>query len=258
MDEADLLTTGRNIKNKLNRFNKAFERKLFDLEEYEMATADERFFDQSFVEVDRIIYSTELFPIIHPKKANEIKGKWTENLTQVVSKLLNFTKDGVHYGVYFMEPVDPDREGIPNYRKVIQNPMDLGTCLNRVYLDYYKTPTQFWNELGLVFKNCRKFNKDSNSDIRILCDTLREVALELYKQWYKMSKEKYDALLQEYRERPRPAAKEDPYSNADDKNEIKRQTELEIKNKENEMQKILAQFENFQNASAAGNNSNPQ
>lgn len=31
MDEADLLNTGKNIKNKLNRFTKAFERKLCDV-----------------------------------------------------------------------------------------------------------------------------------------------------------------------------------------------------------------------------------
>jgi hypothetical protein len=30
MDEADLLNTGKNIKNKLNRFNKTFEKKLMD------------------------------------------------------------------------------------------------------------------------------------------------------------------------------------------------------------------------------------
>lgn len=76
-----------------------------------------------------------------------------------------------------MEPVDPDRDGVPNYKKIITTPMDLGTCLNRVYLDYYKSSIHFWGELGLVFKNCRKFNKDPNADIRMLCDTLREVNL---------------------------------------------------------------------------------
>jgi len=78
-----------------------------------------------------------------------------------------------------MDPVDPERDNAPNYRKVITNPMDLGTLLNRVYLDYYKTPSQFWIDLGFVFKNCRKFNKDPGSDIRVLCDTLREVSVYL-------------------------------------------------------------------------------
>lgn len=37
---------------------------------------NERYFDPTFIEVDRILHTTELFPVIHPKKSNEIKGKW--------------------------------------------------------------------------------------------------------------------------------------------------------------------------------------
>ena len=66
------------------------------------------YFDPSFTEVDRILWTTELFSVIHPKKANEIKGKWTEPLAIVTSKLLNFTKDNIKYGIYFMDPVNPD------------------------------------------------------------------------------------------------------------------------------------------------------
>jgi hypothetical protein len=61
--------------------------------------------------------------------------------------------------------------------------MDLGTLLNRIYLDYFKKSSMFWIELGLVFKNCRKFHKDPNSDIRILGDTLREVDRYLKKNY---------------------------------------------------------------------------
>lgn len=100
----------------------------------------------------------EPFPIIHPKKANEIKGKWNELLAAMVLKLLNFSKDDVHYGVYFMEPVSPERENCSNYKRIIHNPMDLGTLSNRLYLDYYKSFHQFFLEFGLVFKNCRKYN----------------------------------------------------------------------------------------------------
>lgn len=55
--------------------------------------------------------------MIHPKKANEIKGKWSELLVSITSKLLNFTKDGVHYGITFMEPVDISR--YPDYKKIV-------------------------------------------------------------------------------------------------------------------------------------------
>ena len=97
----------------------------------------------------------------------------------IVGKLLNYVKDNVRYGIFFMEPVNPDKEGIPHYRKIIPHPMDLGTVLNRAFLDYYKSFNHFWNELGYVFKNCRKFNKDKDCDIRILCDSLREVKINI-------------------------------------------------------------------------------
>jgi len=31
-------------------------------------------------------------------------------------KLLNFYKDDIYYGIFFMEPVDPERDNIPNYK----------------------------------------------------------------------------------------------------------------------------------------------
>jgi len=79
-----------------------------------------------------------------------------------------------------MEPVNPETDGCPDYRKKITEPMDLGTVLNRVYLDYYEQPKNFWYELGLVFRNCRTYNVDEDSEIRTLCDTLRELAMVLY------------------------------------------------------------------------------
>ena len=77
----------------------------------------------------------------------------------VCSKLLNFTKNHIRYGVLFTEPVDPARDNCPDYFKIVVNPMDLGTVLNKVYLDIYKTYDEFWKDIGLVFKNCLKFNK---------------------------------------------------------------------------------------------------
>lgn len=126
------------------------------------------------LDIDKVLYCTEIFPVIHPKKANELKGKWSDSLAIVTSKLLNFSKDGVHYGVFFMEPVDPDSENCSNYYRVIAKPMDLGTLNNKVYLDNYRSFKDFWADLGLVFSNCRYFNEEPDQDIRILCDTLRE------------------------------------------------------------------------------------
>jgi len=54
-----------------------------------------------------------MFPVIHPKKANESKVKWVELPIVVVSRLLAYSKDKVRYGVYFLEPVDPEKDGCP-------------------------------------------------------------------------------------------------------------------------------------------------
>ena len=77
---------------------------------------DSQYYDPSYVLIDRIISTTELFPIIHPKKANEMRGKWCELAVVVINKLLNFQRENISYGVYFMEPVDPERDNIPNYK----------------------------------------------------------------------------------------------------------------------------------------------
>jgi len=54
---------------------------------------EQEYFDATFAEVDRVIQCVEIFPIIHPKKANEIKGKWTELLAVITAKLLSFSKN---------------------------------------------------------------------------------------------------------------------------------------------------------------------
>ena len=54
--------------------------------------------------------------------------------------------------------MDPTRDNCPEYFKVINTPMDFGTILNKVYLDIYKSSEEFWKDIGLVIKNCLKFN----------------------------------------------------------------------------------------------------
>ena len=46
--------------------------------------------------------------------------------------------------------------------------MDLGTILNKVFLDVYKTSNEFWEDIGLVWKNCLRYNGEEGSDLRIL------------------------------------------------------------------------------------------
>ena len=72
-------------------------------------------YDPACLEIDRILSTTEIFPVVHPNKvlnfktlkvlnqARKIKGKWSELLVTVMSKLLNFEKNHIMYGVYFIK-----------------------------------------------------------------------------------------------------------------------------------------------------------
>lgn len=153
-------------------------------------------FDPSYLEVDRLLYTTDMFPHLHPKKALEMKTKWSESLLRVMQHLLNYTKNDVRYGVFFMEPVNN-----ANYKKTISSPIDLGTITNRLYLDCYPDAQSLWVDVGRVFTNCRLFNTNSKEEIRIIGDTLREVAIELYRKWHRWQEEKHSRLKDNYEKR---------------------------------------------------------
>lgn len=68
LTEPEIEALGRPMKNKINRFNKTFNQKLAEGNYDEEAIEEGKYFDQSFLEVDRILTATEMFPVIHQKK----------------------------------------------------------------------------------------------------------------------------------------------------------------------------------------------
>uniref|UniRef100_A0A8V5GLN1 Uncharacterized protein n=1 Tax=Melopsittacus undulatus TaxID=13146 RepID=A0A8V5GLN1_MELUD len=61
----------------------------------------------------------------------------------------------------FLEPVNPRL--VPGYRRIIKNPMDLGTMRTRLLRGGYSCPSQFASDALLVFDNCRTFNEDESA-----------------------------------------------------------------------------------------------
>ncbi len=49
----------------------------------------------------------------------------SDYLVTVVSKLLNFSKDTVHYGIHFMEPVNPEKDGVIYYKNLIKKHLNI-------------------------------------------------------------------------------------------------------------------------------------
>jgi hypothetical protein len=66
----------------------------------------------------------------------------------------------VEMGGFFSEPVDPVALGIPTYRQIIKEPMDLRTIHRRMESESIKNPEEFARLCRLVFENAMKFNVD--------------------------------------------------------------------------------------------------
>lgn len=135
-------------------------------------------FDPSFAEVDRILSTTDLFRAVHPRPAAEMTEKWQGKLLKVMAILTNFRHNGLCYGPFLYSGQENEAEA-----EVSGYFVDFGRVYNRLYNGYYPSPREFWLDLGMIFK-LNSANNDEGSDLRIVGDTLRQVAIHLYKQWH--------------------------------------------------------------------------
>lgn len=66
-------------------------------------------FDKTFVGVERILSTTQIFPVIHPRQAKQVRGRWQEDCLKVVNVLINYRKNNVCIGLAFAEQLDQDK-----------------------------------------------------------------------------------------------------------------------------------------------------
>lgn len=183
LEEKEVCEEPRNGKAKLNRFLKDRLNRA--------SLEDSKFFDPSFTEVDRVLCTTEIFPVIHPRQACLIEDKWQGKCAVVLSKLMNFRKGNFPYGIPFLYPIEASMTGGEYFLRTVKYPVDFSTIHNRLYNSYYSFPIEFWKDLGFVFKNCQLCVPDRLSPIRVICDTLRGLAIHYYKQWHSPEYGKY-------------------------------------------------------------------
>ncbi|CAG8460855.1 4936_t:CDS:2 [Paraglomus occultum] len=58
----------------------------------------------------------------------------------------------------FLDPVDPVKLGIPDYLKIIQHPMDIGTLERKLDNCEYESVSAFADDARLIFNNCYIYN----------------------------------------------------------------------------------------------------
>ena len=74
---------------------------------------------------------------------------------------------------------------------LINSPMDLSIILNRLYLDYYKTYHQVWQDINLFFEQVETYYDRQSTDVIILTRRLKRVAIHLYKLWHQNASKIY-------------------------------------------------------------------
>ncbi|KAJ7558961.1 hypothetical protein O6H91_04G063400 [Diphasiastrum complanatum] len=87
----------------------------------------------------------------------------------------------------FNEPVDAVKLQLPDYHKVIQNPMDLGTVKIKLEVGRYNSPLEFAEDVQLTFANAMKYNPIGN-DVHAMADILRKI----FEERWRSIKEKLD------------------------------------------------------------------
>lgn len=70
----------------------------------------------------------------------------------------------------FRIPVDPERDGAPQYLKIIKHPMDLSTVKKKLNDGVYKNVQSFIDDLHLITSNAIQFNGETSMYAYIASD----------------------------------------------------------------------------------------
>lgn len=81
----------------------------------------------------------------------------SSSIRRKLSILLENLKKDPNFAI-FIEPIDPIRDGCIDYFEVIKNPMDLKTVSSRLIDDKYNNILEFYDDIMLIFSNCREYN----------------------------------------------------------------------------------------------------
>jgi hypothetical protein len=83
--------------------------------------------------------------------------------------------------IYFAEPVDYVKFGIPDYPTIIKEPMDFGTIRTNLDNQVYKTHEMFCEHMRLVFKNAITYNVRRDNPVHIAARELSDLFEQRYR-----------------------------------------------------------------------------
>ncbi|XP_058528912.1 bromodomain-containing protein 3 isoform X2 [Ochotona princeps] len=77
----------------------------------------------------------------------------------------------------FYQPVDAIKLNLPDYHKIIRNPMDMGTIKKRLENGYYWSASECMQDFNTMFTNCYIYNKPTD-DIVLMAQALEKIFLQ--------------------------------------------------------------------------------
>lgn len=63
--------------------------------------------------------------------------------------------------IFFLNPVDPERDDLPDYHKIVTNPMDLTTVETKLNNNVYKSSSQWYKDMCLIYENAIKYHTEN-------------------------------------------------------------------------------------------------
>lgn len=86
------------------------------------------------------------------------------------------------HATYFLQPVDPIALNIPDYPKIIKEPMDLGTIRKRLKAKEYRNPGEMLTDITKVWSNSFLYNP-LNSSMHSITKSISDYFQSIYQQY---------------------------------------------------------------------------
>ncbi|KYN97943.1 putative bromodomain protein [Plasmodium gaboni] len=125
---------------------------------------------------DNLLDEYEQHKKTYKKKIYRTKNPWKTYCFKILHKLKK-----KEIACWFLKPVNPELDGIPNYFNVIKNPMDFETIENKLINNKYNNPFEWQHDVRQIFFNAFTYHKVKNC---------------VWNDAYKLAKE-FDKLLKQ-------------------------------------------------------------
>ncbi|XP_056587358.1 bromodomain-containing protein 3a isoform X2 [Triplophysa dalaica] len=112
-----------------------------------------------------------------PEVTNPTKPGRKTNQLQYMQNVVVKTLWRHQFAWPFYQPVDAIKLGLPDYHKIIQKPMDMGSIKKRLENVYYWSASECMQDFNTMFTNCYIYNKPTD-DIVLMAQALEKIFLQ--------------------------------------------------------------------------------